>query len=51
MKDICEGRMSADVMVKACIRQYKAVYEQSEERMDILKAVSSPISFFISFFD
>ena len=40
MKDICEGRLTREVMVRACIRQYKAVFEQSEERMDVLKAVS-----------
>jgi len=40
MKDICEGRLTKDAMVRACVRQYKAVFEQSEERLDVLKAVS-----------
>ena len=46
MKDICEGRLSRNDMVRACVRQYKAVFEQSEERMDVLKAVSYLLIYF-----
>jgi len=40
MKDICAGRLTKSDMVRDCVRQYKAVFEQSEERLDVLKAVS-----------
>jgi DNA topoisomerase-3 len=40
MKDVCEGKSTKEAMVQACVRQYKAVFEQSEERLDVLKAVS-----------
>ncbi|RKF58473.1 DNA topoisomerase 3 [Golovinomyces cichoracearum] len=38
MKDICEGRISRDAVLQDNIRQYKRVFEQSRERVDILKA-------------
>lgn len=41
MKEICEGRLTKGDMVRDCVRQYKAVFEQSEERLDVLKAVSN----------
>lgn len=50
MKDICEGRLTRENMVRACIRQYKAVFEQSEERMDVLKAVRVPFFLFFLLF-
>jgi DNA topoisomerase-3 len=40
MKDICEGRLSREVMLRESLRQYKRVFDQSKERLDILKAVS-----------
>ncbi len=40
MKDICEGRISQQDMLQESLRHYKRVFEQSEERLDVLKAVS-----------
>jgi DNA topoisomerase-3 len=40
MKDICEGRLAGDIMLRESVRQYKRVFEQSKERLDLLKAVS-----------
>jgi len=39
MKDICEGRLSREAMLRESLRQYKRVFDQSRERVDILKAV------------
>jgi DNA topoisomerase-3 len=41
MKDICEGRASREIVLRDSLRQYKRVFDQSRERLDILKAVSS----------
>jgi len=38
MKDICEGRLSREVMLRESLRQYKRVFDQSKERLDVLKA-------------
>ncbi|KAH8793031.1 DNA topoisomerase [Hyaloscypha sp. PMI_1271] len=38
MKDICEGRLAGDAMLRESLRQYKRVFEQSKERLDLLKA-------------
>ena len=40
IKDICEGRLSREVMLRESLRQYKRVFDQSKERLDVLKAVS-----------
>lgn len=40
MKDICEGRLTRDLMLRESLRQYKRVFDQSKERLDLLKAVS-----------
>lgn len=40
MKDICEGRLTRDAVLRDSLRQYKRVFDQSKERIDILKAVS-----------
>ena len=40
MKDICEGRLSHEAMLRESVRQYKRVFDQSKERLDVLKAVS-----------
>ncbi|KAI1000558.1 DNA topoisomerase 3 [Podosphaera aphanis] len=40
MKDICEGRISRDAMLRDSIRQYRTVFDESKERVEILKAVS-----------
>ncbi|TVY55369.1 DNA topoisomerase 3 [Lachnellula cervina] len=38
MKDICEGRITRRDMMRENIRQYKRVFEQSTERLDVLRA-------------
>ena len=43
MKDICEGRLAHDVMRRESLIQYKRVFDQSKERLDILKAVSHSV--------
>lgn len=54
MKDICEGRLAGDAMLRESVRQYKRVFEQSKERLDLLKAVSYPLlilsQLFVAFF-
>jgi DNA topoisomerase-3 len=40
MKDICEGRLTGDAMLRESLRQYKRVFNQSKERLDVLQAVS-----------
>lgn len=40
MKAICEGRLTKDDFLRQNIRQYRAVYDQSTEQLDVLKAVS-----------
>lgn len=41
MKDICEGRLAGDVMLRESLRQYKRVFDLSKEQLNVLKAVSS----------
>lgn len=41
MKDICEGRISQRAMLRESIGLYKRVFDQSQERLDVLKAVST----------
>lgn len=48
LKDICEGRLQRDVMIRDSIREYKRVFEQSKERVDVLKAVSLAFNFISS---
>ncbi|KAG4440225.1 hypothetical protein IFR05_004304 [Cadophora sp. M221] len=38
MKDICEGRKTREQVLRESLRQYKQVFEQSRERLDVLKA-------------
>lgn len=45
MKDICEGRLTREVVLRESLRQYKQVYTQSRERVGVLKAVGYIISF------
>lgn len=42
MKAICEGRLTKDDFLRQNIRQYRAVFDQSTEQLDVLKAVSGP---------
>lgn len=37
MKAICEGRLSKDVMLRESISQYREVFMQSQERLNVLK--------------
>jgi DNA topoisomerase-3 len=39
MKDICEGRKTREEVVRESLRQYRQVYEKSEEEIGALKAV------------
>ncbi|CAK7235456.1 DNA topoisomerase [Sporothrix eucalyptigena] len=41
MKAICEGRTTRAAVLQESIRQYRQVYEQSSERLDVLKALGS----------
>lgn len=47
MKDICEGRLTRDAVLRDSLRQYKDVFTQSQERLNVLKAVSYIISFHV----
>ncbi|KAH8815689.1 DNA topoisomerase [Xylogone sp. PMI_703] len=40
MKDISEGKTSRDAMVRESVQQYKQVFIQSKDRIDVLKEVS-----------
>ena len=42
MKAICEGRTTKDVVLRESIGQYSQVFNQSQERLDILRAVCCP---------
>ena len=39
MKAICEGRTTKAAVLQESIRQYRQVYDQSSERLDVLRAV------------
>ncbi len=45
MKAICEGRTTHGAVMQQSLRQYRQVYEQSSERLDVLKAVGHPPPF------
>lgn len=40
MKAICEGRITKDDFLRQNLHQYRAVFDQSMEQLDVLKAVS-----------
>jgi DNA topoisomerase-3 len=40
MKDICAGRLTGATVLRDSLRQYRQVFVQSQERVDILKSVS-----------
>jgi DNA topoisomerase-3 len=48
MKDICDGRKSRDDVVRESLREYKQVFDRTEERIGVLKAVSLPQCFSFS---
>lgn len=41
MKAICEGRITKDDFLRQNLYQYRAVFDQSMEQLDVLKAVST----------
>lgn len=43
MKAICEGRLGKEDFLRQNIHQYRAVFDQSMEQLDVLKAVSGLI--------
>lgn len=42
MKAICEGRTTKAAVLQENIAQYSTVFAQSQERLDILRAVCCP---------
>jgi DNA topoisomerase-3 len=42
MKEICDGRSTREAVVQNSLRQYKQVFERTEEHIGALKAVSKP---------
>jgi DNA topoisomerase III len=48
MKDICDGRKTRDDVVRDSLRQYKQVFDRTEERIGVLKAVSPPFCYSFS---
>jgi DNA topoisomerase III len=40
MRGICEGRLTREVVLQESIRQYRRVFHQSSEKLDVLKTVS-----------
>jgi DNA topoisomerase III len=42
MKEICAGRTTKEIFLQESIGQYRQVFYQSQERLDVLKAVSVP---------
>ncbi|KAH6654346.1 DNA topoisomerase [Truncatella angustata] len=43
MKAICEGRKTRQAVLNESISQYRQVYNQSQEKLNVLKAVSRPL--------
>lgn len=41
MKAICEGRTTKEVVLRESINQYRQVFMQSQEKLDVLKSVCS----------
>lgn len=41
MKDICEGRKTREEVVRDSLRQYKQVFQRTENEIGVLKAVGS----------
>jgi len=41
MKEICEGRTTKAVVLEQSIRQYQGVFNQSQEKVNVLKAAST----------
>lgn len=45
MKAICEGRTTKDTVLNESIEQYRLVYMQSQQKLNVLKAVCSHLTF------
>lgn len=43
LKDICEGRLSREDFLRESIAQYRAVFDQSTDQLDVLKNVSGSL--------
>lgn len=43
MKAICEGRTTKEVVLEESIQQYRQVYTQSQQKLNVLKAVRSSV--------
>lgn len=42
MKAVCEGRKTRREVIEETVAQYRAVYERTQQRLDVLRAVSHP---------
>lgn len=45
MKSICEGRITKEAVLRETLRQYREVFDQSNEQLSVLKKVSYKCSF------
>jgi DNA topoisomerase-3 len=43
MKAICEGRTTKEVVLRESISQYQQVFMQTQEKLDVLRAVCTPL--------
>lgn len=43
MKAICEGRTNKEVVLRESLAQYQHVFEQSKQKLNVLRTVCSPI--------
>lgn len=44
MKAICEGRKTQREVIEETVEQYRAVYVRTQQRLNVLKAVSLPFA-------
>jgi DNA topoisomerase III len=42
MKAICEGRTTKEIVLQESIAQYRQVFMQTQEKLDVLRAVCEP---------
>lgn len=49
MKDICEGRKTREEVVRDSLRQYKQVFQRTEDEIGVLKAVRFFLSILYGF--
>lgn len=48
MKAICEGRSTRDAVLQESIRQYRNIFNQSGEKLDVLRSVGVVIGSLVS---